>query len=174
MTPHIRPATERDLTEILRIHNAAIRDTTATWDEEPWTMEQRRNWWLHEHAEDPWSPVLVAEADGAFAGFTYLSKMSEKSGWRFSREDTIYVDPPFHGRGLGRLMLTALLDLAKERGPRLIVASITSDNIASIALHQHLGFELMGTMKNAGYKFGRWLDTTYWQIDLHDSWPPRA
>ncbi len=170
MTISIRPATIDDLGEILRIYNDAIRDTTATWDEAPWTAERRREWWDHEHANDPTAPVLVAEVDDAFAGFAYLSPMSNKSGWRFSREDTIYIDPPYHGSGLGKVLLSALLDLAKERGVRLVVASITADNAASIALHQRLGFELMGTMRNAGYKFDRWLDTTYWQTDLHTNW----
>lgn len=169
MTISIRPATIDDLGDILRIYNDAIRDTTATWDEAPWTPERRREWWEHEHANDPRAPVLVAEVDGAFAGFAYLSRMSDKSGWRFSREDTIYIDPPHHGSGVGRVLLSALLDLAKERGVRLVVASITADNAASIALHQRLGFELMGTMRNAGYKFDRWLDTTYWQADLGDT-----
>lgn len=167
MTTTIRPATIDDLGEILRIYNEAIRDTTATWDEAPWSIERRREWWESEHVDDPAAPVLVAEVDGQFAGFAYLSKMSNKSGWRFTREDTIYLDPRHQGNGLGRELLGALLDLAKERGLRTIVASITAENAASIALHRRLGFELMGTMHNAGYKFERWLDTTYWQLDLH-------
>lgn len=164
----IRPAVESDLFEIQRIYNHAILTGTATWDEEPWTMGKRVTWWLDEHANDATSPVLVADAGpDSLAGFAYLSKMSQKSGWRFTREDTIYIDAAHRGQGLGRLLLTALLDESRRLGQRTIVASITSDNAASIALHQSLGFELMGTMKHAGYKFDRWLDTTYWQLDLH-------
>ncbi len=159
----IRPAVAADLDAILRIYNDAILTTTATWDEAPWTMQQRRAWFA---THGPSQPVLVAEVQGAVAGFAYLTRMSEKSGWRFTREDTIYLDPPFHGRGIGRLLLGALLDEARTLGLRLIVASITAENAASLALHRALGFETMGTLHNAGFKFGRWLDTTYLQLDL--------
>jgi L-amino acid N-acyltransferase len=158
-----RFATEDDLAAILKIYNDAIRAGVATWDEEPWTMDQRRAWWT-EHDES--QPVLVAESDGEVAGFAYLSKMSAKSGWRFTREDTIYIDERLQGRGIGKVLLEALLDRARALGLRLIVASITSDNAVSIGLHEKLGFRVVGTLANAGFKFGRWLDTTYMQLDL--------
>jgi phosphinothricin acetyltransferase len=160
----VRPATEADLPAILRIYNDEIATGTATWDEAPWTLEQRRTWFA---THDDSQPVLIAEtADGEVAGFAYLTLMSSKSGWRFSREDTIYLDPAYRGRGIGRLLLETLLVRARELGLRLIVASITSDNTASITLHRNAGFESMGTMHHAGYKFGKWMDTTYMQLDL--------
>jgi L-amino acid N-acyltransferase len=161
--PTIRHATEEDLADIQRIYNEAIRTGTATWDEEPWTTKQRAAWFA---AHGGSQPVLCAQISTKFAGFAYLSLMSQKSGWRFTREDTIYIDPAFHGAGVGRALLTALLDEARNLGLRLIVASITWDNAASIALHRSLGFETMGTLHNAGFKFGRWMDTTYMQLDL--------
>jgi L-amino acid N-acyltransferase len=161
---HIRRATPADLPTILRIYNDEIETGTATWDEEPWTMEQRIAWFA---GHDAGQPILVAEmANGDVAGFAYLTLMSTKSGWRFTREDTIYLDPGYRGRGIGRRLLTALLDEARALHIRLVVASITWDNAASIALHRNLGFETMGTMHNAGFKFGRWMDTTYMQLDL--------
>lgn len=163
----IRPAIESDLLEIQRIYNRAIQSGVATWDEEPWSMGKRVTWWLDEHRDDPWSPVLVADdGEGGLAGFAYLSRMSQKSGWRFTREDTIYIDAAHQGKGLGRTLLTALLDEARRLGPRLIIASIESENVASINLHRSLGFEDVGTMENAGFKFGRWLSCTYLQLDL--------
>ena len=159
----IRTATEDDLAAILAIYNEAILTGVATWDEEPWTMAQRRAWW---DAHDETQPVLVAEVEGEVAGFAYLTKMSAKSGWRFTREDTIYVDERLQGRGIGRLLLSALLGRARELGLRLIVASITSENAASLAMHEKLGFSVVGTLHNAGFKFGRWLDTTEMQLDL--------
>lgn len=161
----IRPARESDLPDILRIYNDAIANGVATWDEAPWTMDQRREWFEH---HDDTQPVLVAETEGQFAGFAYLTLMSAKSGWRFTREDTIYIDPAFQGRGIGRELLAALLDRARELGLRLIVASITSTNEASLQLHASLGFEAVGTLRNAGFKFGEWLNTTYMQLDLGD------
>lgn len=159
----VRPATETDLPAMLRIYNDEIATGTATWDEAPWSMEQRRTWFAS-HGDS--EPILIAEEDGQVAGFAYLTLMSGKSGWRFTREDTIYLDPKYRRRGIGRLLLETLLARARELGLRLIVASITSDNAASITLHGNAGFEVMGTMHNAGYKFGRWMDTTYMQLDL--------
>lgn len=157
----IRPACEDDLTAINCIYNREILTGTATWDEEPWTAEQRRAWFA---GHDASTPVLVAESDGAVAGFAYLTKMSQKSGWRFTREDTVYIDEAQRGRGIGRALLKALLDEARRIGVHLVVASITSENEVSIGLHRALGFEVVGTLKEAGLKFGRWLDTTYMQI----------
>lgn len=161
---YIRPATADDLPAINRIYNDEIRTGTATWDEDPWTMAQREAWFA---GHDATQPVLVAQApNGDVAGFAYLSLVSAKSGWRFTREDTIYMDPAYRGKGIGRLLLTTLLEEAKAIGLRLIIASITWDNAASIGLHRELGFEVVGTLHNAGFKFGRWIDTTYMQLDL--------
>lgn len=165
----IRPATEADLEAINRIYNHEILHGTATWDIKPWSIERRREWWAGH--SDPLQPVIVAERGGVLVGFAYLTYMSQKYGWRFSREDTIYIDESCRGEGVGRLLLGALLDSAKEIGARLIVASITSSNEASIALHRKFGFEVMGTMRNAGYKFDRWMDTTYMQVDLGEPAP---
>ena len=159
----IRAATEGDLPGILRIYNDAIANSVATWDEAPWTMDQRRDWFAH---HDESQPVLIAGCEGQVAGFAYLTLMSAKSGWRFTREDTIYIDPAFQGRGIGRVLLSVLLDRARDLGLRLIVASITSTNEASLRLHGSLGFEVVGTLRNAGFKFGEWHSTTYMQLDL--------
>ncbi len=159
----IRPATEADLPAIQRIYNDEIIAGVATWDEEPWTMEQRRHWFA-EH--DQSQPVLVAECGGQVAGFAYLTRMSQKSGWRFTREDTIYLDPEFRARGIGRVLLTALIEEARRVGIHVVVASITTENEVSIHLHRSLGFEVVGTLREAGLKFGRRLDTCYLQLTL--------
>ncbi len=159
----IRPATEADLAAIQRIYNHAILNTTATWDEEPWPMQKREDWWAEHRRRGPEQPVVVAEAQGAVVGFAYLTLMSQKSGWRFTRENTIYVDEPWRRHGVGRVLLAALLEEANRIGVRLVVASITSDNEASIALHAEFGFEVVGTLRDAGWKFGRRHSTTYMQ-----------
>jgi len=161
----VRPATEADLQRILDIYNDAILTTTATWDEAPWTMERRREWW-DEHAADPTIPVLVADRAGEVAGFSYLSWYRPKSGYRFTREDTVYVDPRFHGQGLGRALLGALMDEARRLGMHAVIASIEASNEASIALHRSFGFELVGTEREVGFKFGRWLDSVYMEALL--------
>ena len=159
----IRRATEADLESINRIYNSEIEHGTATWDYDPWTAEQRRLWFA---GHDELTPVLVAEYEGEVAGFAYATLVSQKRGWRFTREDTIYIDERFRGQGVGNVLLPALLDTLREAGVRLVIASITSTNTASIALHRKFGFEVMGEMRNAGHKFGEWLNTTYMQVDL--------
>ncbi len=165
----IRPAREVDLPAINRIYNDEILHSTATWDTEPWSEARRRAWWAAH--SDGLQPVLAAETDtGRFLGFACLTFVSDKPGWRFTREDTIYLDPAARGKGIGRQLLAALLDEARRLGVRTVLASITSTNTASIRLHEHLGFQRVGILRNAGYKFGRWLDTCYYQRDLGE--PP--
>lgn len=164
----VRPATVADLEAINRIHGPEVLHGTATWDTEPWTLDQRREWFSH---HDAMNPVLVAEHQGEVVGFAYVTLVSQKAGWRFTREDTIYIDERFRGQGVGDLLLGALLALLRELGVRLVIASITSTNTASIRLHAKYGFEVMGEMKNAGYKFGQWLNTTYMQVDLGEPSP---
>lgn len=159
----IRDARLDDLETINRIYNEAIGTSTATWDEEPWTIEKRQAW-FDEHGA--LSPVLIAEVSGTAVGFAGLTRMSQKSGWRFTREDTIYLETAARGQGIGRLLLAELLERARAIGIRLVVASISSDNAASLALHAGLGFETVGELRNAGYKFGQWQSTMYLQCDL--------
>jgi phosphinothricin acetyltransferase len=161
---NVRHAVLTDMEAINAIYNHEIVHGTATWDTEPWTMAQRAAWW-DEHS-DPVQPVIVAEDASGVVGFAYLTLMSKKHGWRFTREDTIYVDDRARGKGVGSVLLQALLEEARGIGVRLVVASITSSNEVSIRLHERFGFEVVGVLRNAGYKFGEWMDTTYLQVDL--------
>ena len=164
----IRPAAEADLEAVNRIYNAEIDFGLATWDTLPWTLDQRREWFAD---HDEMNPLLVAELAGEVIGFAYVTPVSKKHGWRFTREDTIYIEERFRGRGVGDRLLAALLERLREIGVRLVIASITSSNAASIRLHRKYGFEVIGEMKNAGYKFGQWLNTTYMQVDLGEPVP---
>ena len=161
----IRPAVEADLEALNRIFNNEVLRGTATWDEEPWSIERRRAW-LAEH--DDSTPVLVAEADGLVAGFAYLSYYRRQSGYRFTRENTVYVDPPHHRRGIGRRLLAALIAEARRAGMHAIIAMIEAENEASIALHRELGFEAIGRLREVGFKFGRWLDDVEMLLLLDD------
>jgi phosphinothricin acetyltransferase len=158
---HVRHAVEGDLEAINRLYNDAVLTGVATWDEAPWPIERRRDWFA-EHDEA--TPILVAEVGGEFAGMAYLSLWSPKTGYRFTREDTIYVEPRFHAQGVGTVLLTALLEEARRLGVHTVIASIESSNDASMALHRKLGFELAGELREAGFKFEAWRGTTYMQI----------
>lgn len=159
----IRRARDADVPAIVDIYNHEVLTSTSTWDEQPQTVEQRRAW---RHAMGPGEPVLVVEVGGAIAGFAYLHCMSDKAGWRFTREDTIYVHRDFRGRGIGRALLSALLDEARVLGMHTVVAVVSDDNEASISLHRSLGFEEAGRLRQSGYKFGRRLNTLYMQLLL--------
>ncbi|MDZ7727453.1 MAG: N-acetyltransferase family protein [Dehalococcoidia bacterium] len=152
----IRDATGDDLEAINAIYNDEILNGTATFDEEPWTAEERAAWFAK--LGGPTTPVLVAEVDGVVAGFAYLSWYRPKAAYRYTREDTIYLDRRYRGRGLGGPLLTALLQRARCAEITLLVAVITSENEASIRLHERLGFRESGRLERCGYKFGQWLD----------------
>jgi phosphinothricin acetyltransferase len=156
--PVVRDATAADLPRINAIYNDAIATTVATWDEDPWPIERRQAWW-DEHAADPTTPVLVASLPGEpVAGFAYLSWYRPKAGYRFTREDTVYIDPGYHGRGIGRALLAELVTRARRDGMHALVAIIEASNTASISLHARLGFRVAGREPEVGRKFGRWLD----------------
>jgi L-amino acid N-acyltransferase len=165
----VRPATEQDLQRIHDIYNHAVLTTTATWDYDPWSWQQRLDWW-REHDADPTSPVFVADVDGEVAGFCYLSPFRGKIGYRYTREDTVYIDQRFQRRGIGNALLGRAVTAASECGIRAVVGAIEATNEPSLRLHQRFGFVEVARMPSVGYKFNRWLDLIYVQLTLRE--PP--
>lgn len=164
----IRPAVRDDLPAINAIYNEEIRTGVATWDYDPWPLEARERW-FDEH--DPAEPVLVADVGGAVAGFGYLSWYRTKAGYRYTRENTVYIDPAYQRRGLGARLLEALIDQARSLRVRALIAQIETSNEASIALHERYGFVRLGVERQVGYKFGRWLDAQPMELLLPDGGP---
>jgi L-amino acid N-acyltransferase YncA len=112
-------------------------------------------------------PYLVALEDGELVGYAYAGRYRTRSAYRYTTEDSIYLAPAAAGRGIGRTLLGALLEAIAAAGYREVVAIIgDSANLASIRLHRGLGFEMTGTLRNVGLKFGRWLDTVIMQRSL--------
>jgi phosphinothricin acetyltransferase len=112
-------------------------------------------------------PYIVAEIDGAVAGYAYASLYRTRPAYRFTVENSVYVAPELHRRGIGRKLLEQLIEECTARGFRQMIAVIGDSNqAASIALHKACGFEPVGTLKNIGYKFDRWLDTPLMQRAL--------
>ena len=112
-------------------------------------------------------PYIVAEIGGAIAGYAYAGSYRPRPAYRFSVEDSIYVDPKAQRRGAGRLLLERLIEECERRGFRQMVAVIgDSAQTPSIELHRALGFRMVGTVENVGYKFGRWLDSVNMQRAL--------
>jgi L-amino acid N-acyltransferase YncA len=170
---HIRPAEPGDIAAITRIYADAVKNGTATFEIEPpdqAEMARRQQSLLAGNY-----PYVVAERSGVVAGYAYASHFHTRPAYRWSIEDSIYVDPKFHGQGLGRLLITRLLADAQARGFRQMIAVIgDSANASSIALHAAIGFRLVGTLRSVGFKHGRWLDTVVMQRPLGsaDAAPP--
>jgi L-amino acid N-acyltransferase YncA len=112
-------------------------------------------------------PYLVAEIDGAIAGYAYVGPYRTRPAYRWSVEDSIYVARDRHRRGLGASLLASLIVEAENRGFRQMIAVIgDSRQVPSIELHRAAGFRLIGTIENVGFKFGRWLDSVLMQRTL--------
>lgn len=158
----VRPATASDLPAILAIYNDAVLTTTATYDLEPRTLEHRAAWFEdHQRAN---LPVFVATAAaGEVIGWSALNRYHERFGYRFTVENSIYVAAVHRGRGVGRRLLTPLIEAAQERGLHVILAGIDAQNVASLRLHAAFGFEQVAHFREVGHKFGRWLDVIYLQ-----------
>ena len=114
----------------------------------------------------PIHPWLVAEEDGRVLSYASTSPMRNRRAYRWSVETGIYLDPDAQGRGLGRQLLNAHLDLLERQGFVTVIAGIALPNEASVALHEKLGFKLSGIERGAGFKLGEWVDVGRWQKDL--------
>jgi phosphinothricin acetyltransferase len=164
-TPLLRPAALADIPSITRIYSHAVIHGTASFELEPPAeaeMAQRMK-----SLFDGRYPYLVAEIDGGVAGYAYAGAYRARPAYRFSVEDSVYVDPSMHKRGIGRILLAALIDEAEKRGFRQMIAVIgDSAQTPSIELHRRLGFEMIGPIRNVGFKHGKWLDTVLMQRSL--------
>jgi L-amino acid N-acyltransferase YncA len=163
----IRAAVPADIAAITRIYAHAVRFGTASFEIEPPDEAEmaRRQRALIEGG----FPYLVAEADGAVAGYAYAGPYRSRPAYRFSVENSVYVAPEAHRRGIGRALLDRLIAEAAARGFRQMIAVIgDSDQTASIALHRAAGFRLVGTIAAVGFKHGRWLDSVLMQLELKE------
>jgi phosphinothricin acetyltransferase len=111
-------------------------------------------------------PWLVAELDGVVVGYSYANRWKARSAYRFSVETTIYLKPGCEGRGIGKQLYATLLDNLKSRRVHAVIGGAALPNPASVALHESLGFERVGTFRQVGFKHGRWVDVAYWQLVL--------
>jgi phosphinothricin acetyltransferase len=165
MKPSIRSAKISDIPAITRIYAHAVERGTASFELEPPTeaeMAKRMQALL-----DGKFPYFVAEIDGKIAGYAYASLYRTRPAYRFTVEDSVYVAPDMHRRGVGKVLLEKLIEDCTAKGFRQMIAVIgDSDQAASIGVHKACGFEPAGNLKNIGWKFGKWLDTPLMQLAL--------
>lgn len=173
--PLIRPSRDEDLDAVTRIYGHHVLNGTGTFETTPPSladMTARRADVLGKGL--PW---LVAEEDGQVIGFAYGNWFKPRPAYRFSVEDSIYMDPAAHRKGLGRALLAELLAVLERTGTRKVMAVIgDSNNASSIGVHRALGFEMVGVVQSCGWKFDRWLDIVMMQKTLGqgDSTPPNV
>ena len=158
-----RPALSSDAAALCAIYNPYVLGTTITFEEEAVTEADMTGRIQKVQEAYPW---LVLEEDGQVLGYAYGSIWRTRPAYRFSTETAIYLAEDARGRGLGVQLYRALLEELRQRRFHLALGGLALPNARSVALHEKLGFEKIGHMKEAGWKFGAWVDVGFWQLQL--------
>ena len=173
MVASVRDARADDAQVIAEIQNALLATTAIEWTDAPHTAEERAAWVAaHQIVGEP---VLVAEVDGEVVGFGSYGEFRDSTKWpgyRLTVEHTVHVREDHWGSGVGRLLMSALIEHASAAGKHIMVAAVDGENDASIRFHERLGFTEVARMPQVGTKFGRWLDLVLLQLILRDAPPP--
>jgi len=160
----VRAVAAVDVEAITRIYNHYVAESVATFDEEPLALDGMARRIDEVHATDfPW---LVADQDGAVAGFAYGGRWKTRRSYRYSAEVTVYLDAGCAGRGIGSLLYDRLIAMLIAKGVHVLIAGISLPNESSVALHEKFGFQKVAHFAEVGFKFGRWIDVGYWQRRL--------
>ncbi|EPB5649558.1 L-methionine sulfoximine/L-methionine sulfone acetyltransferase [Citrobacter braakii] len=168
----IRFASKEDCAAIAEIYNHAVLHTAAIWNDQTVDAENRISWYQARQLMG--YPVLVSEENGVITGYASFGDWRNFDGFRHTVEHSVYVHPVHQGKGLGRALLSRLIEEARACGKHVMVAGIESQNQASLHLHSTLGFKTTAQMPQVGTKFGRWLDLTFMQLQLDDRSEPDA
>jgi phosphinothricin acetyltransferase len=156
----IRLATPADLDAINDIYNHYVLNSTCTYQTEPETIEARRAWFTN---HGPPHPITIAEHDERILGWGSLSRFHARAAYSRTVENSVYVHPDHHRQGIGRALLTDLIDRARALGHHTIIAGIDAEQSSSVAIHAAHGFEQVALLKEVGFKFNRWLHVIYMQ-----------
>jgi L-amino acid N-acyltransferase YncA len=158
----VRDLREEDIASVQAIYAFHVLHGLASFEEEPPSAQELAR--RHAHIRACGLPYLVAEWDGEIVGYSYAAPYRSRSAYRFTVENSVYVDHRRHRNKVGYALLSALIARCSAGGWRQMIAVIgDSENTASIALHQRLGFQQAGTLRAVGYKFGRWVDSVLMQ-----------
>jgi phosphinothricin acetyltransferase len=158
--PVIRLAAAHDLPAINDIYNHYVHHSTCTYQTEPSTPDERAEWF---DAHGPSHPVTVTEVDGVIIGWASISRFRSRAAYDRTVENAVYVRHDHHRRGVGSALLADSLERARAAGHHTVIAVIDAEQTGSVALHLRQGFVESGRLREAGLKFGRWLDVVYLQ-----------
>jgi len=153
----LRAALPDDAEAIAAIYNHEVEHSTATFDLVPRSVETQRQWIADRTGA--FSAIVAVDASHGVVGFAALSTYRDRAGYRTTVENSVYVHRDYQRRGVGKLLLSALLDVARDSGFHTVIARIDSQSSGSLALHESLGFIVVGVERQIGRKFGRWLDS---------------
>lgn len=160
----IRKATAADLQSILDIYNDIIQNTTAVFHYDLQTLQMRKEWFAQKQKEG--FPVFVAEENNEIVGFSTFGQFRAWQAYQYTVENSVYVKAGQRGKGIAKLLMQPLIDTARAMNLHTMIAGITADNEASIALHKQFGFVETTCLKEVGYKFDKWLDLIFMQLML--------
>jgi L-amino acid N-acyltransferase YncA len=157
----IRSYQIKDAQAILEIINYNILNATALYDYEPRTLENQVA--ILEEKLSKGFPIVVATEEDTVVGFGYYSEFRFRDAYKFTVEHSVYAHPNHIGKGIGKLILENLIDLAKAQKLHTMIGVIDAENQSSIEFHKKFGFEIAGTIKESGFKFNRWLHSVFMQ-----------
>lgn len=160
----LRPYQTGDTQAILDIINYNILNSTAIYDYNIRSYDQQKAF-LDDKIKKNF-PVIVAETDGKVVGFGMYGEFRFREAYKYTVEHSVYVDNEFHGNGIGKLLLSELIQLAKKQNLHTMIAVIDAENQSSIDFHEKFGFKTVGTIMDSAYKFDRWLHSVFMQLIL--------
>lgn len=159
----IREAVSDDLPAMLDIYNDAIENSTATFDIEKKSLDERKEWFAKYGGR---YPLLVAKTEGAVVGYGSLSRYKDRAAYDLTVELSIYISPDHQGQGIGKQLMEKLIERSIESGFHTIISGVTGGNEVSIKLHEKFGFQHVGHLSEMGWKFDQWLDVHFYQLIL--------
>jgi len=165
MEYRIGPCAEKQLPEILEIFNDAILHSTALYDYKPRTMDNMKNWYSAKQQGN--YPIIgLFDTDDTVIGFASYGSFRNWPAYKYSVEHSVYIRSDMRGKGFGRILLKEIIKSAEQQDYHVLIGGIDASNNESIQLHEKEGFVFCGTISHAGYKFGKWLDLSFYQLIL--------